>query len=48
MKNFKEPSKPAPTVTESMMKQCLPNIENTHDELFGVPTLSQLDMEGII
>ena len=45
MRDFKAPSNPAPSVTESMMKECLPNIENTHDEIYGIPTITDMGME---
>ena len=46
MKSFRPPVLPAKTVTVSMMKQCQANIENTHDERFGIPTLLHMGFKG--
>ena len=46
MKTFRPPVLPAKTVTVSMMKQCQANIENTHDERFGIPTLLHMGFKG--
>merc|ERR1712130_274776 len=45
MKTFRSPVVPLPTVTAGMMKECAPNIQDTHDELYGLLTLEDFSMQ---